>query len=137
MPSCTSVAALIASQPCFGAQNLNARERKSLLIWFNANELSVIGGTNYTNVLASTLVLDATNFAGQATSPVHSFNPGTEFDQARLAIAYNNAVTAGASLASDINELMASIAPLSKATERQLDAILLMLECQLGAHAAQ
>lgn len=107
------------------------------MIWFKANELSVIGGTNYTDVLATTLVSDAVSFAGQATSPTHDYDRGTQFDQALLAIAYNNAVAAGAELATDIDELMASIAPLSKATERTLDSILIMLECKLGQHATQ
>ena len=137
-PTCTSVAALIAAQPCFGAQNLDAQKRKSLLIWFKVNELAAIGGTDYRTVLASTLIRDATTFAGQATSPsvTDSYDVGTQFDQAKLAIAFNSATTAGASLSTNINTLMGSIAPLSKATERQLDSILIMLECKLGAHKA-
>lgn len=135
-PTCTSVAALIASQPCFGAENLSATQRKSLLIWFKANELSRIGGTNYTNLLGTTLIRDAINFVGQSNYRPDSFNAGSDYEHALLVIAYNSAVSAGAAISTNINTLMASIAPLSKTPEPHLDAILLMLECKLGVHKA-
>lgn len=134
MPTCTSISALISAQPCFTATTLNARERKSLLIWFRAKELAAVGGTNYTSVLASTLISDATTFAGRAYNDSQTFFGQSEFATAQLVIEKNNAVAAGATIASDIDDLMVSIAPLSKATEWQLDAALLMLMCKLGKH---
>lgn len=134
MPTCTSISALIGAQPCFAGTTLNARERKSLLIWFRANELAAVGGTNYTTTLASTLISDATTFAGNAYDSINTWMDGSEFNTAQLVIEKNNAVAAGATISSNINTLMASIAPLSKATQWQLDAALLMLMCKLGKH---
>ncbi len=135
-PSCVSVTALITAQPCFTGSTLTPLQRKSLLIWFRAKELAAIGGTNYTAVLASTLLTDSNSFVGKASFNIDHEYGLSEFETAQLVIEKNNAVAAGASISSDINALMISIAPLSGANQRQLDAMLLFLLCRLGVHKA-
>lgn len=124
MPTCTS--ALLTDNPCLSANVIDDHKRKALEIWFMANELSVNGGTNYTNVLASTLLADANTLGQNFTDE--------QIKQAELAVARNNAVAAGAAISSDIDTLMGSIAPLSKTNAKQLALMRLLLLCKLGAH---
>lgn len=125
-PSCSDANTRIKNNPCLAGQVLTEQQRCLLEIWFLANELSVNGGTNYTNVLASTLVSDANTFA-------QNLNPSQRYT-VELSIHKDNAVAAGASLSTDFDTLMGSVAPLTKATPAQLANIRLMLLCKLGCH---
>ena len=135
-PTCTTVNALLLTQPCYGSETLNARQRKSLRIWIRVNHLKAIGGTDYTTTLATTLMTDSNTFVGQAVSSSDTVANPSDFETASIIIDRNNAVNAGATISSTLSALMTSIAPLSKARERQLDAMLLLLQCRLGSHKA-
>jgi len=124
-PTCT-VASLITNNPCFSAKVLDEQHQLALKIWFMANELSVIGGTNYTNTLTSTLLTDA-------TALYRTMNP-SQRQLAILSIYKNNAVNAGATISSDIQALMASIKCLVNMTPDQLQQAEILLLCQLGFH---
>jgi hypothetical protein len=126
MPTCVNGNLLVLNNPCLSAKVLTQRQLDSLRIWFMAKELAANGGTNYTAVLASTLLTDSNSYA-------QNLKPDQRVT-ASLVIDKSNATTAGASIASDPDELMASIAPLSKATDAQLEAMTLLLKCKLGAH---
>lgn len=125
MPTCTT-AALAETNVVFGAQGLNERQYKALLIYLNVLELAAVGGTDYTAVMNSTLITDAVNLASTMTP-----------DQRRIAyanIAYNNAVAAGASPSTDIQVLNAATGCCFQNLSNDLDAILLLLACKLGKH---
>lgn len=126
MPTCTNINTILLANPCLSAKVLTEQQRKLLKIWYMANELATNGGTDYTAVLGSTLITDSNTYIQLATPD--------EMMTADIALDATNATTAGASLSTDYDTLMGSVAPLTKATERQLDGIILYLKCALGAH---
>lgn len=127
MPTCTR-AALAETLPGFGLAGLNPTQFKAALIYFKVLELAAIGGTDYSAVMNTTLISDA-------VALTKTMNP----NQRRIAalnIARNNAIAAGATVPETVNDLNAETACCFQAFG-DLDAILLMLECLLGEHAAQ
>lgn len=133
MPTCTTTALLeTAPSPCFSAQVLSPAQRIQMRIWFLANQLSVIGGNNYTNLLTSVaaggLMKAQNDLFERATPP--------QLDQAWTMICYNNAVAAGAAISSSIQTLMTNIAPLQRLDMDTLEKMELTLLCQLGVSKA-
>src|SRR5262245_39743438 len=102
-PVCTT-ATLMETVPCFAPTVLNPQQMACLRIWFLSKQLAAIGGTNYTTQLTTTLVSAANDIFERA-------NLG-QMDQAWTTICYNNAVASGASVSSDIQSLMSSVAGL-------------------------
>lgn len=124
MPTCTK-AALAETNPGFGLQGLNPRQYTAAMIRLKVLELAANGGTNYAAVMNTTLINDAKQL-------VATMDPNQR-RIARLNIARQAAVTAGASVPATVNLLNAGTACCFQAMP-DLDSILLFLECALGAH---
>ena len=124
-PSC-SYTSLAESNPCLSPAVLTSNQRKAIRIWFMVKELAALGGTNYSAVLASTLITDAVNFGDTMSL--------AQRDTALMAIYRNNAVAAGASIPSDPGQLVDAVKCFEDYPD--LNAIELMLLCKLGVHKA-
>lgn len=126
MPTCTNVNTALLAYPCLTGKVLSQHERDALRIWFMASELAINGGTDYTSALATTLLTAADTYVQLATDP--------QLETVELAIHAANATSSGATLSTNYDTLMGSIAPLAKASPAQLRDITLYLLCALGAH---
>lgn len=122
-PTCTR-ASLIDGGKCFA--NLNENQRKAALIYFMSLELAANGGTSYTLTPQGTLAAAAKQYL--------RFSP-TNFKTSEVVIAYNNAVSAGASPATTQALLQAAIKCIEIQGPLMMDAMLLELLCELGRHA--
>lgn len=97
-----------------------------------ANELSVNGGTNYTNALT----VGPTSLRNVAKQSFDHWNRD-EVCTGDLAVAYNNAVNAGASgpyITTVPSTVMVQVRRLLNVSEDDMNKMLLFLECALGAH---
>jgi hypothetical protein len=123
MPTCTTASLNIA---CFRGHKLTRLQKLAFKIWYAANELSTIGGTNYTSVLSTTLQSDAIALFQRWDRDA--------MDSAELAVFYNNAVAAGASVSADPNSVVNNVRRMENISEDKLMKMLVYLECQLGRH---
>lgn len=125
-PTCT-VDGFQTTGACF--QNMTPTQRLAAIIYFNSLELAANEGTSYTLGVNGTLLADAV-----------SYNTMTE-DQIQVAnvvIAYNNAVSAGATppdANTGIQDLQEQIKCVENFGPRMMQQMKLLLECQLGRHA--
>lgn len=119
-PTCTR-ASFISSGACL--KQFHATRRHALKVYLMSLQLTAIGGTAYTLGPAGTL-----NTAAAAYSTMNE----EERDVARLVIESNNATAAGASVPATNVLLAAAIACLDNFTEPQLEAMELVLRCELG-----
>ena len=111
---------------CLG--NFNSNERKALSIYFNVLELAALGGEDYTDELDNgALVEDA--------ACLNTLDPQQK-ELALLLVQRNNADDAGATVPSTQDGLASAIACLKNQPPAMLDAMLLLVQCQLGRHAA-
>ncbi len=127
VPVCTRNG-LAATNPGFGLDGLNKTQYTAALIALKVLTLEAIGGTDYTDSMTTTLIKDAVNLTG-------SMDPNQR-RIARLTIAYNNAVAAGADVPSDLSDLNALTACCLQ-SYGDLDSILILLDCKLGTFATQ
>lgn len=132
MPTCTK-ASLITNVPQFSGKTLNDKQRLALTVWYKAKELAAIGGTDFTSDLLGT---DVASLLYAETQVLLTANDD-ELKTAMLAIAYNNAVAAGASVSSDPAIFSQNIKCLINAPTPVLQRFLILLECQLGQGEAQ
>lgn len=123
-PICT-LDTLVASATCYF--NFNAQDRAALQIYFDSLQLTAIGGTSYTLGSGGTLEEAAKCFRNFGANSL--FQAPSPY---RLAIAYNNAVAAGAVPASTKDTLATAIACLHNFPEADLTAMQLQLYCALG-----
>ncbi len=114
---------LVAAANCFF--NFSAHDRAALQIYFDSLQLAAIGGTSYTLVSGGTLSLASICYR-DFQSP---FQPATPYE---LAIAYANAVSAGAAPASTPDTMATAIACLHNFPDADLTAMQLQLYCALG-----
>lgn len=95
-----------------------------------ANELSVNGGPNYTSLLTngpnSLHNLAVQQFKNYSMSDIMAAN---------VAIAYNNAIRAGAAVSSNPNSVIQNVRRLQSVPQLDLYRMLTLLLCQLGNHA--
>lgn len=128
-PIC-SISSLIESYPQFAGNELSDKQRMALEVLYKAAELNAIGGADYmSNIFGS----DAASLLNQSNAV---FNRATD-DQlrvARLAIAYKNALAAGASVSATPDSFSVSIAQLMQANDWQLKTMSIFLDCALGVH---
>lgn len=122
-PTCTKDT-LITSATCFF--NFSNHDRAALQIYFDSLQLTAIGGTNYTLGSGGTLSLASICYREFESNP---FRPPSPY---QLAIAYNNAVSAGAVPASTPNTMATAIACLKLFPDADLAAMQLQLYCALG-----
>lgn len=121
-PTC-SKSSLITSATCYF--NFSSTERAAIQIYYDALQLAAIGGTSYTLVSGGTLIAAAICYR-DFQIPFSSPSPY------QLAIAYNNAVSAGASPAATQALLATAIACLANFPTADLTAMQLQLYCSLG-----
>ncbi len=113
---------------CFSGQVLTEQEQRALMVYFMAQQLKAVGGTDYTAALTTTLVTDVDCLATLNSA---------QRKEARLVVEFTNANLAGASLSSSINVLKAAIACLVNVPGNTLDVMEISLRSQLKEAAAQ
>jgi hypothetical protein len=125
-PTCTTASLNVA---CFRGYKLTRLQKLAYKIWFASNELSVIGGTNYTSLLTK-------GSGSLLNAAVQQFGHWDRdaLDSAELAIYYNNAVNAGAEISNNPNVIQTFVRRLEQVNEDDLMKMLVVLECQLGRH---
>jgi len=129
MPTCTTASLNVA---CFRGYNLTRLQRLAYKIWYAANELQVNGGTDYTGRL--TQPVNGTSLLNDAVQQFGTYQWSRDnLDAAELAIYYNNAINAGASVSNVPNTVQPKVRRLEQVDEDTLMKMLILLECQLGA----
>jgi len=121
-PTCTRDG-LVSSKACFSGTRLSKRQKLARRVYFDLLQLAAIGGTNYLEAI-STLNTDANSLSC-------GFKPD-DFDGAELAIAQNNASSAGAFLPTTDTALAAAVKCLEDYSDHQLKQMQLLLYCKLG-----
>lgn len=124
-PTCTAFT-LVESSPCLSGEVLPENDQQAIRIWFMVKELQALGGTNYSAALDSTLITDAVNLADTMNL--------SERRTALMTIYRQNAVAAGASIPSDINQVRDAVKCLRN--YQDLNAVELLMLCKLGVHKA-
>lgn len=126
-PTCT-VSSFLSGTACFN--NFTFSERASLWIYYAAQELEALGGTDYRDELGSggTLQAAAVCFKNLTGNPFVAPSPYY------LLIAANNAETAGASPVTSVSDLAIAIECNKNFTEADKAAQMLYLSCELGTH---
>ncbi len=122
-PSC-NYETLLTQAGCFSGKTLTKNQQVAVKIYFMAAQLAAIGGTDYTGVLGSTLITDS-RCRAQAYTP-------DDFRAVDIVIEKNNAVSAGASISSNIDTVVTQVKCLQNAQLAQLRAAEQYLRCQLG-----
>lgn len=125
MPTCTTET--LSAQSGFGLASLNDTQFKAAMIYMKVLELAAIGGTDYRATMNGALIDDSIALVKQMTRDQRQIS--------RLTIQRNNAVAAGASVPATPNALNEATGCCFQ-NYPDLDAILLLLECQLGVHKA-
>lgn len=123
-PTCT-VASFQTAGACY--TNMNPTQRMAAILYFNSLELAANGGTSYTLGVNGTLLAAAKDYNTMTEDQISVAN---------VVIAYNNAVSAGAAPASTIQGLQEAIKCIELFGPRMMEQMKLVLECQLGKHAA-
>lgn len=94
-----------------------------------AKELAALGGTDYT----STANLGPSGTLNTAAAAFNTMTP-QQLALSYLTVFKNNAVAAGATIASDIDDIAAAIKCLDNFDEKVLEQMELLLTCKLGVH---
>lgn len=127
-PTCT-VASFTAGAACF--KPYGAAQRQSILVYYLTQELAANGGTDYTAQLGSGGTLEAAALCFR-NLPWESCPPSVY----ELLIAYNNAISAGASAAAAGSDALEVAIQCNKNfPEADKSAQILFLYCSLGRHA--
>ncbi len=109
-------------------KNFDAHERKVLALYFNILELAALGGTSYVGELDNgDLVEDA--------ACLNTLDPNDK-ELGYLLVQRNNADDAGATIPATQDTLSQAIACLKLQPMAMIDAMTLLVQCQLGRHAA-
>ena len=128
-PICTFQQLVQSSTSACIRDKLSPRQRQLFRIYFNAVELSAIGGTNYLtgmNVGSSTpqIITDAVALARTLNL--------AERDTMDTAIDLQNAQNAGGSPLTDTSSILAAVSCIQNYPD--YESIRLLLKCQLGYH---
>lgn len=126
-PVCSSSSLNVA---CFRGYTLPRIQRLAFKVWMLLNHLAAIGGTNYTtgNIYAGT-----SNLNNDVKQLFDKWDMDA-MDSAELAVFYNAALAAGASVSNVPNTITQSTRRLEQDTEENLQKMIIFLECQLGQH---
>ena len=124
-PTCNATTLITNGAP-YKLGTIDPIRRKALRIYAMVLELDALGGTDYTTELTGDLLEDTKM---PPTLP-------NEVDAAHVAIAFDRADTAGASVPATLNEKLAVVKGLIHVPGgcERLDQIALYLECKLGVH---
>lgn len=126
-PICDN-ASLRTGAVCFINGPQSPFQQKALLVYAKALQLAAIGGTDYTEVLSTTLLADASALACGMDEP-HRI-------AAYINLAFLNAASAGATVPASIQDKADAVRCLINADPEALDEADLLLTCQLGYSAA-
>lgn len=127
-PTCNTTTLITNAAPFRQDSDLNPKQQMCLKIYAKVLELAAIGGTDYSAVLATTLVSDAQTLELGFTAD--------EITAANIAINFQNATAAGASVPASINTKLSNIGKLIFVDDVLLSKIDTMLNCKLGVHKA-
>jgi hypothetical protein len=118
----------VTAGACFKA--MTSHQRQALMVYLKVAELAALGGTNYLAEMGNSgsLATAARNVRGK-------LNP-FQREIARLVIQQDASNSAGAATSTDINALETAISCLKDFDRNTLDAMDVLLTCQLGRHAA-
>jgi hypothetical protein len=124
--ACT-LATFVSETACF--KILSQHEQQALMVYFKVLQLDELGGTDYTAELGPN---------GELNQDATAYRTMDRFTRnlARLWIEKDNAVSSGATVSEDIQVLKEAIECLVNFDQTKLDAMDLLLTCQLGRHAA-
>lgn len=128
MPTCTTASLSVA---CFRGYNLTRLQKLAFKIWYAANQLKAIGGTDYTAILAKPAAAGGKSLLNDAIQQFARWDMNA-LDSAIVAIEYNNAVAAGASVSAVPNTVQSSVSRLEAVDENDLLKMYAELKCQLG-----
>jgi hypothetical protein len=126
-PICT-IATLVTNGAQFQNEFVSPSTRVALTVYAKVLELKAIGGTDYLAVLNTTLAQDAATL-------FNGFNY-TQIQVANLAIAFQNATAAGATVPAGIDDKLEVIKCLLQQDPDMLAKMDALLNCQLGVHKA-
>jgi hypothetical protein len=124
MANTNSCSGGIPAYACYDNRSINQAQRKALQVYALAKELAAAGGTDYTAVLATTLV--------SAACAWKVIEPGDKREAATTAVLLANAANAGASIPSSINDKIAAVKCIAHLDMQELDAIFRFLQCAKG-----
>lgn len=127
-PTCNATTLVTNAAPYRLDSDLNPKQQTCLSIYAKVLELAAMGGTDYSAVLETTLVSDAASLE-------IGFTPD-EMTAAKIAINFQNATAAGASVPSSINTKLSNLGKLVFLDDLLLEKIEVMLNCKLGVHKA-
>ena len=124
-PTCNATTLITNGAP-YKLSTIDSVRRKALRIYAMALELDALGGTDYTTELTGELLADS---KGPPSLP-------NEVEAALVAIAFDRATAAGASVPATLNEKLAVVKALIHVPGgcERLDNITAWLECSLGVH---
>lgn len=122
-PVCTAASLMDAAHQ-FTLQTLSPTQQEALKIHAQVLELAAIGGTDYSAVMATTLIEDAETLARAMTSD--------QVKAAHIQVAYNNAAEAGATVPADLNDKLEASKHVALLDPKTLEDIGLLLRCKLG-----
>lgn len=113
----------------YALEVISPKQRTALRIYAQILELAAIGGTDYSGASGyKQLQQDAATLAIGMTQEAR--------DSARIAIAFNNATAAGASVPATLDLKLAQLGALVIWDPQAVDQALLLLQCKLGVHKA-
>lgn len=127
-PVCTNATLNLG---CFKGGVLNTKQRLAFRIWYLANELSVLGGQNYTGLIVSG------GIGGLLGDTIQQFDKYSmdDMDAALTAIYYKNAIAAGANVSNvpntTINSVKHMVNNMDTDTMQRMETFLL---CKIGVH---
>jgi hypothetical protein len=122
-PVCT-IASKVEAYPCFSGTTLTSREQDALQFYFYIREFAALSGFTYSE---STLLFYADAVAKNVIA-MTSDQLRTE----QLGVAYSNAITAGASVSSNIQTLKDEIKCIMNYPS--LESMVVVARCVLGVH---
>jgi hypothetical protein len=127
-PVCTSTSFKITGG-AYSGRVIDPRQRTALRVYARILQLLAIGGTDYTlDAGYNQLVQDAATICAGMTQEAR--------DDARVAIDFANATTAGASVPATLDLQLAALGQLVALDPKALDECMLLLSCKLGVSKA-
>lgn len=121
-PVC-SKSTLVASKACYDGKRLSDHDQLVRRVYFDMQQLAAIGGTNY---------LSSVSTLASAANVLSCGFKQDDFDSAEVAIAANNATSAGATLPATQPALAEAVKCLENYSDYQLKQMKLLLYCALG-----
>lgn len=127
-PTCSNQTLIVDATPFREDSDINPRQQKCLLLYAMVLELAALGGTDYRNTMATTLVSDAASLELGFTVD--------EMEAALINLGFVRATAAGASVPASIQTKLLNLGNLINVDPLLLDKMFVLLTCRLGVHKA-